>query len=157
MNVALDIAAKGSRDGNYQIGAVVADSDGQVVAASRTQLHTGVDPTAHAEILAIREAAATRGSRYLTDCYLYTTLEPCPMCTSAAVWAKMRGIVFGATQEDAREVALNAGPQHSWRQIDIKASAILKAGTPQLELYEEFLRKDCLLLMRGGKNGEDPL
>ena len=73
-----------------------------------------------------------RKDRYLKGCYLVTTLEPCPMCTSVAIWAKMKGIIFGASQNDAIEYS-NTHPESklSWRQITVPASYIIEHGTPR--------------------------
>ena len=65
------------------------------------------DPTAHAEIVAIREATKLLGRFDLSDCILYTTCEPCPMCYSAAHWAKIPLIYYGATQDDAKDIGFD--------------------------------------------------
>ncbi|MPM98901.1 tRNA-specific adenosine deaminase [bioreactor metagenome] len=79
-------------------------------------------------------------SKRLDDCYLYTTFEPCPMCTSAVIWAKMKGIVFGANMNDETEQC----PQ----RIKIRCFNIIKKGTPKLELYSNFMRKECKELLK---------
>jgi tRNA(Arg) A34 adenosine deaminase TadA len=95
-------------------------------------------------MIAVREAAKKRGSRYLPGALLVTTLEPCPMCTSVAIWAKMAGIVFGATQQDAKAwSAEHPDDIYTWRQIDIPARAVVAAGEPTLELHEGVLRDEC--------------
>src|SRR5262245_12505630 len=121
MSRAIELAQDGAAAGDYRLGALVVGPEG-VLAEAYTDLEATQDPTAHAEMIAIRRAAAKRSSRYLTGCYLYTTLEPCPMCTSAAIWAKMAGIVFGATLEDALERGgeWRDGEFFSWRQIRVK-------------------------------------
>ena len=78
-------------------------------------------------------------SHKLENCYLYSTFEPCPMCTSACIWAKMKGIIYGANISDANEKY----PQ----RIKIKCSSIIKKGTPKLELYKNFMRKECKELL----------
>jgi tRNA(Arg) A34 adenosine deaminase TadA len=99
------------------------------------------DPTAHPEMEAIKQAARIKDSRYLEGCYLFSTLEPCPMCCAAAVWAKMAGVVFGASQQDALAwTAAHPGIKHSWWQIEIPAHLIAQAGDPALAIWEGVLR-----------------
>ena len=101
----------------------------------------------HPEIDAIRGACKKLDTRFLRGCYLYTTLEPCPMCTSAAIWARMQGIVYGAYLEDIEQfIVNNPARKFSWRQIPIKARDIIKFGTPSLEVYEGVLREECMQL-----------
>ncbi|HEX5321058.1 MAG TPA: nucleoside deaminase, partial [Stellaceae bacterium] len=78
------------------VGAVLADAAGNVVAASGNRVERDRDPTAHAEIVVIREAAARLGSKTLDSCDLYVTLEPCPMCAAAIALARIRRLYFGA-------------------------------------------------------------
>ena len=148
MSRAIELAGEGGAAGDYRLGALVVGMDG-VVAEAHTDLGATNDPTAHAEVLAIRRAAAELSTRYLAGCFLYTTLEPCPMCTSAAIWAKMSGIVFGATLEDALECGgeWRDGDFFSWRQINIKSRYVVERGTPLLELHEAFMRAECLSLL----------
>jgi tRNA(Arg) A34 adenosine deaminase TadA len=148
MRRAIAEAQLGGITGNYQVGAVVVTGDGQIVSVAHTELHDRCDPTAHAEILALRAATEARGSKYLEDCYLYSTLEPCPMCASAAIWAKLAGLVFGATLEDALDFASRADARFTWRQIKIKAQHVVDAGTPKLTVRSGFLREECVRLLR---------
>jgi len=78
------------------VGAVVLDSDGRELAAARNEREAGADPTAHAEVLALRAAAADRGEWRLAGCTLVVTLEPCPMCAGAAWAAQVARVVYGA-------------------------------------------------------------
>jgi tRNA(Arg) A34 adenosine deaminase TadA len=96
MRLALDAAGRASSMGEVPVGAVVVDAQGTVLACAHNRVETDRDPTAHAEILALREAARRRGSPRLTDCDLYVTLEPCPMCAQAIAMARIRRLYFGA-------------------------------------------------------------
>lgn len=136
---AIQVAKESAKEGDYAVGAVI-DRDGEVIAEGKTLLKTKNDPTVHAEIVAIRTACEKLGTRFLENAVLYTTHEPCPMCTAAAIWAKMKGVVFGATIEDAHGNATN---RFTWRQIDIKCRDVISAGNPKLGLVEEFMRKEC--------------
>ncbi len=84
------------RDADVPVGAVVLDGDGRVIARSRNRREAEADPTAHAEILAIRDAARVVGSWRLTGCTLVVTLEPCTMCAGAIVLARLDRLVYGA-------------------------------------------------------------
>lgn len=81
-------------------GAVVA-CDADLLAAGWNQVTSTHDPTAHAEVVALRAAAKRLGTHVLTGCTLYTSCEPCPMCLAAAYWARVERIVFAATRDDA--------------------------------------------------------
>jgi tRNA(adenine34) deaminase len=100
MRLALDLAQLAGTEGEVPVGAVVV-IDGRVVGRGRNQRHTLHDPTAHAEILALREASATVGRWRLTDATMYCTLEPCPMCAGALVMARVGRLVFGASDPKA--------------------------------------------------------
>jgi tRNA(adenine34) deaminase len=95
MEIALDEARLGGSRGEVPVGAVVVCGD-RVVARDHNRTREAADPTAHAEILALREAAAKQGDWRLTDCVLYVTLEPCAMCAGAIVLARIEQLVFAA-------------------------------------------------------------
>jgi tRNA(adenine34) deaminase len=96
MRLALDLARESERAGEVPVGAVVVDETGAVVGRGRNSPISRNDPTAHAEILALREAAAAIGNYRLESATLYVTLEPCAMCAGAAVAARLGRLVFGA-------------------------------------------------------------
>ena len=95
MRRALDLAAEASAAGEVPVGAVVTLGD-QVIAESRNAMRGSLDPTAHAEMVAIRAAAETLGTSRLDDCTLWVTLEPCAMCAAAISLARIKGLRFGA-------------------------------------------------------------
>jgi guanine deaminase len=82
-------------------GAVIVGPDGRVIAEGCNQVTSANDPTAHAEVGAIRAACAALGTFKLEGCTLYTSCEPCPMCLAAAYWARVDAIVYAASREDA--------------------------------------------------------
>ncbi|WP_206378203.1 nucleoside deaminase [Sneathiella limimaris] len=97
MEDALHTAELSAKRGEVPVGAVIVDSKtGRVIARSGNQMKNRFDPTAHAEMLAIRAAANMVGSQRLVDCDLYVTLEPCPMCAAAISLARLRRVYFGA-------------------------------------------------------------
>ena len=95
MDLALDEARKAAALGEVPVGAVVLRGE-MVVAAAHNRVETDKDPTAHAELLAIRAAAAALGAPRLPDCDLYVTLEPCAMCAQAVAFARLRRLYYGA-------------------------------------------------------------
>lgn len=95
MRLALDEARTGADSDDVPVGAVVV-SNGEVLAAAHNEREASGDPTAHAEVLALRGAAEKRGTWRLDDCTLYVTLEPCTMCAGAVVLARIERLVFGA-------------------------------------------------------------
>ncbi|WP_022728542.1 nucleoside deaminase [Fodinicurvata sediminis] len=96
MKEALDQAARGAQAGEVPVGAVVVAPDGTILASAHNRVEQDDDPTAHAELLALRAAAAGSGSARLADCDLYVTLEPCAMCAQAIAFARIRRLYFGA-------------------------------------------------------------
>ena len=98
MKQALAEAEKAYEAGEVPVGAVIV-SDGRIIARAHNQTEQLTDVTAHAEILAITAAAGHLGSKYLQDCTLYVTLEPCVMCAGALAWAQMGRVAYGATDE----------------------------------------------------------
>jgi tRNA(adenine34) deaminase len=105
MRLALEQARLAADHGDVPIGAVVLDPAGDVVAAAGNRREADADPTAHAEILALRQAAQATGSWRLVGCTLVVTLEPCTMCAGALVLARMGRLVFGAYDPKAGAVA----------------------------------------------------
>jgi tRNA(adenine34) deaminase len=106
MDLALKAAEKAGKSGEVPIGCVIV-RDGGVVAAAGNRTIGDRDPTAHAEVLAIREAATKLGSERLTDCDLYVTLEPCTMCAGAISFARIRRLYYGAA--DPKGGAVDSG------------------------------------------------
>ena len=100
MRLALEKAKEAADNGEVPVGAVVARGDEVLACAANAREHS-LDPTAHAEVLAIREAARRLGSRRLTGCKLYVTLEPCPMCAGSIVMARPDAVIFGAADQAA--------------------------------------------------------
>jgi tRNA(adenine34) deaminase len=100
MGLALREAERAYDEQEVPVGAVVV-RQGEVLGKGRNMVERLQDPTAHAEIIAITAACQTLGSKLLKGCTLYVTLEPCPMCAGAIVWARLDRIVFGAFDEKA--------------------------------------------------------
>jgi len=129
MAIALDEARAASAHGDVPVGAVVL-VDGEVVARRHNERELTGDPTAHAEVLALRDAAVARGSWRLDDATLVVTLEPCTMCAGAAVNARIARLVFGARDLKAGAIVSLAGVgsdprlNHEFEvQVDVEAEA----------------------------------
>lgn len=109
MDTALAEARAAAARGEVPVGAVVVNSAGEVLAQAGNRTRELNDPTAHAEILALRAACAQLGTERLTGCDLYVTLEPCPMCASAISQARIARLYFGAA--DPKSGGINQGPK----------------------------------------------
>jgi tRNA(adenine34) deaminase len=109
MDLALAQARAAATAGEVPVGAVLVDSAGTVLASAHNRVERDKDPTAHAELLAIRAACARRGDARLPDCDLYVTLEPCPMCATAIAFARLRRVYWGAS--DPKGGGVENGPR----------------------------------------------
>lgn len=152
MEVAIKEAITCSKCGEHPVGALIV-RESEIISQAGNRTHRDINPTHHAEIVAIGLAAQTLGQKNLSECILYTTHEPCPMCASASVYARLGGIVFGTSIDDAvRFVAKH--PQVVWRSMGLSSSRIIASGDyTGLFLVEGFMRKQCaslfdLLLMK---------
>ena len=120
MKMAVDEAYNTMRENaGGPFGAVIV-RNGEVIAVGRNKVITTNDPTAHAEVVAIRKATKLLGTFDLSDCEIYSSCEPCPMCFSAIHWAKMKNLYFGATRYDAAEIGFD--DQYIYDVLEGKAS-----------------------------------
>ena len=101
MDRALVLAAEAAAAGEIPVGAVVLDAEGRILAEGRNNREETTDPTGHAEIVALRAAAAAHGSWNLTGCTLVVTMEPCVMCAGAILQSRIGRVVFGAWDDKA--------------------------------------------------------
>jgi tRNA(Arg) A34 adenosine deaminase TadA len=140
MSLALKEAAAAGERGEVPIGAVVT-LDGEIVAASGNRTRELNDPTAHAEVLVIREAGPKLGSERLTNCDMWVTLEPCPMCAAAISFARIRRLYFGA--EDIKGGAVVSGPRLYTLPTCHHAPEVYGGfgETQAVELLKEFFRQ----------------
>ena len=111
----------------------------KIIAQATTTVYQKQQPFRHAEINAIEKACKQFKSFDLSGCWLYTTYEPCPMCASACVWARLGGVVYGASMKDRNETYT--------QRILIPCKTVFKHGTPKLKLHEEFMRDECKPLL----------
>ncbi len=128
---ALELAEQAGEAGDVPVGAIVVDGDGQAIAQAMNRREQDQDPTAHAEVLALRQAGLKRRNWHLTDCTLYVTLEPCAMCAGAIGLARIKTLVYGADD-------LKAGAVRSvWNLPDSPLS------NHRLQVMGGFLQEAC--------------
>ena len=105
MQQAKELAQNGANNNEGgPFGAVITDKDGNVIATGNNKVIISHDPTAHAEIVAIRRASEKLGTHDLSNCILYTSCEPCPMCLSAIIWANIKKVYYACTRKDAASI-----------------------------------------------------
>ena len=119
MKMAIDLSVENVAAGGGPFGAVIV-RDGKVVATGVNRVTDSCDPTAHAEINAIRAACAAEGDFRLAGCTVYSSCEPCPMCLSALYWAGVDRIFYGNTREDAQ--AIEFGDAFIYEQLALPES-----------------------------------
>lgn len=133
MQQALIEARTALKEGEVPIGAVIV-SQGQIVARAHNQTELLADVTAHAEMLAFTAATAALGGKYLKDCTLYVTVEPCYMCAGAAGWTQISRIVYGA-----------ADPKRGYTTLGDTSQRLLH---PKTEVAKGVMEEECADLMR---------
>ncbi len=142
MKQAAENAEKGiqNKEGG-PFGAVIVDQSGTIIANANNSVLKDKDPTAHAEINAIRKACKVLNTNNLEGCTLYTSCEPCPMCLSAIIWANIKTVYFGCTRKDAADIG--------FRDDDIYE--FIK-GNNKLISLEQIDRENCIVTMEKYKN-----
>lgn len=137
------IKAKETMTKNYggPFGAVVV-KDNTVIAISSNSVLKDNDPTAHAEVNAIREACRVLGTYDLSDCELYATSEPCPMCMSAIIWANIKKVYYGCTAQDAAQIGFRDDFIYDFIKHDCKDSDVVEmvplGRETCIKLFEEY-------------------
>lgn len=149
MDEALSEARLAAVEGEVPVGAIVVAGDGAIVGRGRNRREATHDPTAHAEVEAIRVACRSRGTWRLADCTLYVTLEPCPMCASALVHCRIARVVYGCRDPKAGAIdtMFNIGRTELLNHIfDVTENV-------QAEESRQVLRDFFQELRASGKNG----
>jgi len=136
MRRAINAAREAEQLDEVPIGACLIDAEGQVLAVAGNRTRTDCDPTAHAEILVLREGAQKIGNYRLTETILYTTIEPCAMCAGALIQARVKRLVFGAYDE-------RFGAVESVFQICDTSSL-----NHQMEITKGVLAEECKMLVQ---------
>jgi len=139
MEEALRCAQRALEMGEVPVGAIVV-CDGKIIARGWNRNIAGADPTAHAEIVALREASATVGNYRLSDCEVFVTIEPCPMCAGAMMHARIKRLVYGA--DDPKAGAVRSVMQvlnHPQLNHKLEVRSAVLAGR-SAELLQAFFR-----------------
>jgi len=146
MRAAIQLAEEGMHaNSGGPFGAVVV-KDGKIIGKGYNRVTSNNDPTAHAEILAIREACANLGSFQLDDCVIYTSCEPCPMCLGAIYWARPKKVFYACTREDA--ASANFDDQFIYDELEVKIE-------DRKVSFENIVRDEGLHLFEYWKNKTD--
>ena len=135
MRQAYNEALEAFDEGEIPVGAVVV-CDGQVIASAHNQTERLGDVTAHAEMLALTAAADELGGKYLNECTLYVTLEPCIMCAGATGWSQVRRLVYGASDEKRGFTRFSPSPLHPKTEV---TTGVMKEECE--ELMKKFFRE----------------
>ena len=145
MEMAINLSIENIDNGGGPFGAVIV-KDGEVIATGANRVVPNSDPTAHAEVMAIRNACAKLGTFQLTGCTVYSSCEPCPMCLSALYWAGVSRICYGNTKDDAK--AINFDDSFIYDQLELKyEERSIKC--------EHFMRSSALRAFRKWDEKED--
>ena len=145
MEMAIKLSIDNIDTGGGPFGAVIV-KDGEIIATGTNRVVPDSDPTAHAEVMAIRKACARLGTFQLTGCTIYSSCEPCPMCLSALYWAGVSRICYGNTKDDAK--AINFDDSFIYDQLDLKYE-------DRSIQCEHFMRSDALRAFRKWDAKED--
>ena len=146
MRAALAVAQKANASGDVPVGAVIINSAGEIIATGHNERELHNDPTAHAEIVAIRRAAEILGQWRLEDHTIVVTLEPCPMCAGAIAQSRLETVVFGAWDEKAGAVGsmwdLLRDPRSTFR-TEVRAGVLAdECGELIKSFIQEVRKKD---------------
>ncbi|MBP3289444.1 MAG: nucleoside deaminase [Alistipes sp.] len=145
MRMAIDIANRNVDSGGGPFGAVIVRG-GEVIATGANRVVAMYDPTAHAEVSAIREACQKLGTFKLDGCTVYSSCEPCPMCLSALYWAGVERICYGNTKADAKRIKFDDSFIYDQLALDYNRRSIR---------CEHFLRDEALGTFRKWETKED--
>lgn len=137
MKLAKEMATNGmTKNEGGPFGAVITDKNGNIIATGNNQVLKNNDPTAHAEVMAIRNACAKLNTYDLSDYILYTSCEPCPMCLSAIIWSNIKSVYYACTKNDAAEIGFR----------DDMIYEYLKGNNKDLLNLKQMHREDCIYL-----------
>lgn len=146
MRLAISKARQGIEKGQTPFGVCIT-KEGEVVSCVHNIVWESTDITAHAEIHAIREACKKLNTIDLSDCVIYSTCEPCPMCFSACHWAKISKIIYGVRIEDAKKLGFS--------ELTISNREMKQFGNSPIELVGDLLREENLELFEFWSKRED--
>ncbi len=143
MHAAVSLGREGMREQGGPFGAVVV-CDGRIAGRGHNQVTTLFDPTAHAEVMAIREACRSLGRFDLRGCELYTSCEPCPMCLAAIYWARLERVFYACTRHDAAGIGFDDDFIYEQLALEIAARSLPMEQIERehsLTLFREWMEK----------------
>ena len=147
MKLAKEEAIKGVQKGDGgPFGTIIVDENQKIIAVAHNEVLKNLDPTAHAEVMAIRKACLTLKTKDLSNCTLYTSCEPCPMCLSAIIWANIKNVYYACTKEDADYIGFK----------DKNIYEFLNGNNTMINL-EQIDRDECLGPMLNYKKNNDEI
>ncbi|MBO8445855.1 MAG: nucleoside deaminase [Bacteroidetes bacterium] len=144
MKIAIDLSVKNVAEGGGPFGAVIA-KDGKIVATGVNRVTADHDPTAHAEVSAIRAAAKALGTFDLSGCEIYTSCEPCPMCLGAIYWAHLDRMYYGNTKTDAAKAGFDDAFIYKELDLDPQKRSLrseMMMHDEALEAFGDWMKKD---------------
>ncbi len=144
MKTAIDLSVKNVAEGGGPFGAVIA-KDGKIVATGVNRVTADHDPTAHAEVSAIRAAAKALGTFDLSGCEIYTSCEPCPMCLGAIYWAHLDRMYYGNTKTDAAKAGFDDAFIYKELDLDPQKRSLrseMMMHDEALEAFGDWMKKD---------------
>lgn len=144
MKTAIDLSVRNVAEGGGPFGAVIA-KDGKIVATGVNRVTADHDPTAHAEVSAIRAAAKALGTFDLSGCEIYTSCEPCPMCLGAIYWAHLDRMYYGNTKTDAAKVGFDDAFIYKELDLDPQKRSLrseMMMHDEALEAFSDWMKKD---------------
>lgn len=145
MREAIRLADESVKNGGGPFGAVIV-KDGEIVAGCANSVTIDNDPTAHAEVNTIRQACRKLGTFDLSDCVIYTSCEPCPMCLGAIYWARIKRIYYGNTKKDAADI--DFADDFIYRELELQKE---NRSVPLISL----LRDEAIKTFKAWKQKED--
>ena len=147
MNEFMDIAIDLSKDNNYggPFGACIV-KDGKIIGKGSNKVIKDMDPTAHAEIVAIREACKNINSYDLSGCELYTSCYPCPMCLSAIIWSNIKKVYYANTKEDAANIGFRDDYIYDFIKSNMSDKSVLDLNElnreEAIKVFEEYMNSN---------------
>lgn len=134
MQLAIAAARRSITKGQSPFAAVIVRK-GEIVADTHNHVRLSTDPTAHAEVMAIRDACRAMKTIDLSGCEMYTTCEPCPMCASAIHWARLDAVHFGATIADAAKAGFN--------ELHVPIGTLYSTGGSTVRVISNVMQREC--------------
>ena len=143
IRIAIETAKESKKKGNLPFGCILVNKDGEVILKGENTINTDNDCLAHAEINLIRKASKIYDYSYLSSCSIYTSDEPCPMCTSAIFWSGIGKLVYGLSKKKYYEIVGRDNP--NW-VFEMPTRELLKKGGRKLEVIGPLLEEEASVL-----------